>query len=218
MIPKVSKVALMLVLVTPLSARARMLNVPRDWQWPPSQAMLDEGAQCLRHLDALGVKFEAGPATKWVTTPVLIPDMTLGELELTPTFEKPPFVMDCELAEVLAMGAPALRALGIRELRFAEIYDDRTVAGQDFLSRHALGLAIDVYELVTDDGISHVVAKDYAHGDPVLLAAEKALAGAGIFRGPLTPGNDPAHHGDHFHIEARTVAERRPPEGSSPGK
>jgi hypothetical protein len=205
----VSRLAILFLLLVPVPLQARMLNVPPGWQWPPSQAMLDEGAQCLRHLDELGVKYEAGPATNRVTTPVMIPDMTLGEIKLTPTFMKPPFVMDCELAEVLAMGAPALRALGIRELRFAEIYNDRTVAGQDFLSRHALGLAIDVYEFVTDDDVTHVVAKAYAHGDPVLLAAEKALAGAGIFRGPLTPGNDPAHHGDHFHIEARTVAERR---------
>jgi hypothetical protein len=185
------------------------LNMPRGWTWPPSQAMLEDGQRCLETLDALGIKWEPAPATKKIATPIYVPDMELGGVKIVPTFRKPPFIMDCQLAEDLAVsGGPALRALGVKEIRFGGIYEYRNIKGKSALSRHAVGLAIDIYEMVTDDGVVHVVDTDYKQGDTVLLEAEKALRGAGYFRGPLTPGNDPAAHHDHFHLEGRTAVER----------
>ena len=77
------------------------------------------------------------------------------------------------------------------------------------LSRHALGLAVDVFEIVTDDGLRHVVARDYKAGDAVLLSVESWVNEAGGFRYLLTPGNDPRRHHDHFHFEARSSEEQR---------
>ena len=185
------------------------LNMPRGWTWPPSQDMVDEGQRCLEHLDELGVKWQAAPAEKKITTPIYVPEMVFGGVKVVPTCRKPPFVMDCQLAEDLEVaGGPTLAALGVVEIRFGGIFEYRTIHGKSILSRHAIGLAIDIYEMVTDDGVVHVVASDYKKGDEVLLAAEKALRGAGYFRGPLTPGNDPVAHHDHFHLEGRTAIER----------
>src|SRR5262249_16224963 len=105
-------------------------------------------------------------------------------------------------------GAAALRAAGVTELRFAGIHDYRNVAGKNVLSRHALGLAIDVFEFVDEDGVKHVVKSDYRDGDPILWDIEDAINDTGAFRMLLTPGNDPKHHYDHFHFEARTSTER----------
>jgi hypothetical protein len=116
--------------------------------------------------------------------------------------------MDCRLALALAeSGAAALRSAGVVELRFAGIHTVRNIAGTRILSRHALGLAIDVFEVVTEDGVRHVVERDYP--DVVLLSVERWINDSGAFRYLLTPGNDPRHHHDHFHLEARTPAERR---------
>jgi hypothetical protein len=71
------------------------------------------------------------------------------------------------------------------------------------LSRHALGLAIDIRSFVDADGRKAVVLEDYPLGDALLLDAEEALSGTGAFRTILTPRNDPQSHDDHFHLELR---------------
>ena len=194
-------------------AKALKANMPPGWVWPPSKAMKAEGARCLARLDELGVKWEKGPATRKITTPILVPEMDLGGVKLTAIWRKPPFVMDCHLAEAFAeWGGPVLRAAGVKELRFAGIHDYRAVRGRGrrgrgTLSRHALGLAIDVYEVVTDDDARHVVKGDYRGGDAVLLDVEQRIDQSGAYRLLLTPGNDPRHHHDPFHFEARTKLE-----------
>src|SRR5262249_37832793 len=137
----------------PASARGK-LNMPEGWRWPPSAAMKEEGRACLAHLDALGVKWRPAPARRKVATPIFLHDMTVGGVLLAPTFKKGPFVMDCLLAAALADAADVLRSAGVAELRFAEIWDYRNVndGRRPILSRHALGIAIDVFAIVTDDG------------------------------------------------------------------
>jgi hypothetical protein len=97
----------------------------------------------------------------------------------------------------------------VKELRFGQIYKYREVAGKKgVLSRHSLGLAMDVYAFVTDDGEAHVVQDQYNEGDEVLLEVERRVTDTGAFRTLLTPGNDPAHHYDHFHFEARAAGDK----------
>ena len=189
-------------------ARRSKLNMPPGWTWPPSQAMRYEGQECLRKLTALGVDWKRAPATRKVATPIYVPAMEIDGLVLTSIWRKPPFVMDCQLALSLADGgAAAVRSAGVVELRFASIHAVRNVAGTRILSRHALGLAMDVYEIVTEDGVRHVVERDYP--DVVLLSVERWVNESGMFRYLLTPGNDPRHHHDHFHFEARTPVEQK---------
>jgi len=194
-------------------------NAPAGWTWPPSKAMKRQGEECLIRIDERGVEFEQTARRKRIATPIVVDKMTFGGVVLESRFRAPPFPMDCHLALALARVGPALRALGIAKLRFSTIHDYRETrvngTTKNTLSRHAFGLAVDVFEIVTDDGTVHTVETDYGAGDSVLLAAERAVNDSGFFRMLLTPGNDPASHSDHFHFEARvttpklTKAERK---------
>lgn len=187
--------------------RHHIANMPVGWTWPPSPPMRSEGQRCLDELDRLGVAWTPGPRTRKITTPILVPDMELGGVKLTPVWRHPPFVMDCHLALALARDAEVFLELGVHELRFSTIYDYRRIRVRGHhpraLSRHSLGLAIDVYAMVTDDGRTLVVGHDYRRGDRTLHAIERGLASSLEFRTPLTPGNAPRSHRDHFHLEAR---------------
>lgn len=182
-------------------------NMPDGWSWPPSKEMVAAGKACTAQLDALGVTWKRATGQPKIATPITVPAMVFGGVKAIPTFRKPPFVMDCQLALALTIHGKALYDRGVRELRFSRIYGytpvrtgGKTLAA---LSRHALGLAIDVREIVDDAGHKGVVLGDYLAGDPLLLAVETYLNDSGGFRMVLTPRNDPQSHYDHFHVEAR---------------
>jgi hypothetical protein len=194
---------------TAAAAAKKRPNMPRGWTWPPSQAMRDAGDQCLRDLDDAGIAYERASATKRVATPIVLPDLELHTLALQSITRKPPFIMDCHLARALANHASSIRAIGIAALRFSTIHEFRTIRLRGrksrILSRHAIGMAMDVFEVELVDGSILEIERDYAAGHPILHALEFVLAGADELRTPLTPGNDPRSHADHFHIEAHMV-------------
>lgn len=184
-------------------------NMPPGWVWPPSKQMKQDGENCLKDLDALGVVWKKGKATRKIATPVVIPSMELGGVKLVSVWRKPPFVMDCHLAlAIAAYAGPELRKIGVSEIHFSSLHNYRNVQGTRILSRHALGLAMDVRRFKTDDGVVHVVEDDYPKGDATLLGVEDSIARTGAFRTVLTPGNDPKRHADHYHIEARTPRDK----------
>ncbi|HKE17047.1 MAG TPA: extensin family protein [Kofleriaceae bacterium] len=184
----------------------RRSNLPPGWRWPPSRETRREGRKCMRDLRGLGVRFKGAPRRRMIATPVLVPDMTFGAVTLRPTYRKPPFVMDCRLARAIATQADRLAALGIRELRFSSIYDYRRVRFHHrvhrALSRHALGLAMDVFQVELVGGAVLDVDRDY-WSSPVLIVTELALRASGGFREVLSPAVDPISHNDHIHIEAK---------------
>jgi hypothetical protein len=184
-------------------------NMPPNWTWPPSKAMRASGAKCLAKLDELGVKYKKASAQKKINTPITVPGMELGGLKLSSIWRNGPFVMDCELALAIETYGPKLAAAGVAELQFSRIYGYTNVRTggtvKPFLSRHALGLAIDVYTFVDTDGNKHVVETDYPAGDQFLLDVEQAVNDSGGFRLCLTPRNDPKSHHDHFHLEANVI-------------
>jgi hypothetical protein len=200
----------------------RRPNMPDGWKWPPSAEMRRAGKKCLADLREMGVFYKKSPRKQKVTTPIEIPEMRLGPLFLTPTFRKPPFMMDCRLARGFAQYAELLTSLGVAELRFSTIYQYRKVrtrrgrGGRGALSRHSLGLAVDVFEFQMADGERLVVKDDYWF-NPRLMKIELALRATGAFRAILTPSVDPISHRDHFHFEiaveypeeARKEAERK---------
>jgi hypothetical protein len=167
-------------------------------------------AQCRADLDELGVDWKPAPRTRKVANPILVPSMVLGGIKLTPIFRKPPFVMDCHLARAIVRTAPLFREAGIAELRFSSIHVYRRVRlrGRTLraLSRHSLGLAIDVYEVVLDDGQTLVVEHDFGQGEGMrFIPLHVSLIASGQFRAVLSPGNDRRSHRDHFHLEARML-------------
>jgi hypothetical protein len=186
-------------------SRARRNNMPKGWSWPPTSAMKKVGTRCLGRLDELGVAWRKAPRARKVTTPITLTTMELGGVRLISTYRKGPFVMDCHLALGLAKFVPTLYGAGVRELHFSRIHDYTQVRVNGgvlrALSRHALGIAIDIRAFVDLDGNKAVVESDYPLGNLLLLAIEAQLNEAGLFRTVLTPSNDPESHDDHFHIE-----------------
>jgi hypothetical protein len=192
------------------AARARrpvkQANLPDRWVWPPSPEMKAAGERCLQDLTRLGITWRAPErVVRKVATPVIIDSMQLGQVKLTPISRKPPFVMDCHLAVALTEQSALFAEAGIAELRFAAIHDYRRVRlrGRTLraLSRHALGLAVDVYEMTDTAGRIFKVRPHYRRV-AFMRAVEKRLRESGAFRALLTPGNDRSHY-DHFHFEAR---------------
>ena len=180
-------------------------NMPKGFAWPPSAAMIAEGHTCTARLDQLGVVWKPAAATERVATPIVVPSMMFGGVKVVSWFRKPPFVMDCHLAVGVATFAKDLYDLGVREVQFSRIYGYTNVrvggVTKTALSRHALGLAMDVRAIYDADGREALVARDYNLDDPLLLRVETFLNDSGGFRTVLTPKNDPLSHHDHFHIE-----------------
>ena len=183
----------------------RVPNMPRGWSWPPNPAMIEARERCLEGLAAREILFEGAEARK-VATPIVLPQMELAGIRLEPTWRKGPFVMDCHLALALHDAAGELRELGVTALRFSTIHDHRYVKRNgrrtNILSRHAIGLAMDVFEVRLGEDRVLKVKADYGSA-PVLPEIEQVFARSEQFRTPLTPGNDPKGHDDHFHLEAR---------------
>lgn len=186
--------------------RSKRSNMPRGWQWPPSRKMEKEGERCLARLSELGVAWKRARRVRKVATPIVVDDMVFGRIRLEPIFRKPPFVMDCLLAEALAEHSQVLYDHGVRVLRFSSIHSYRRARANGVtsgsLSRHALGLAVDVFEFVMDGDVKLVVEDHYRAPDSALPAIEDAVNRSGGFRNLLTPGNDPTSHHDHFHFAA----------------
>jgi hypothetical protein len=187
-------------------ARPRADNMPRGWTWPPSRTMVAASKACEAKLDELGVAWKPAKREGHLVDALTLPDGEIGGITYVDVYGKKPPTMDCQLVLALATFAPRLYELGVREVRIGSIYrwSKVRVAGhtKDLLSRHALGLAMDVISFVDDDGHESVVARDYKQGDELLLNVERAINDSGAFRVVLTPKNDPVSHKDHFHVEA----------------
>lgn len=188
-----------------VSTQVRTTNMPRGYAWPPTRKMRAAGKTCEASLTKAGVKWKRTSREGRIADPIVVPSMKLGGIQYTSTYRPAPHKMDCHLALVLEQMGPKLRALGVREVKFGSLYRWSNVrvngTTKPFLSRHALGIALDVVSFVDDTGRTAVVASDYAAGDSLLLDIEQAINGSGKFRTVLTPANDPASHDDHFHLE-----------------
>jgi hypothetical protein len=192
-------------------------NMPRGWSWPPTKAMRAAGDACKKRLDELGVRWEPAKNEKGgkIVTPITVPAMELGGVRVVAAWRKPPHVMDCHLALGLATYGPALTAIGVRSITFSSIFRNTPVRAhgqtKNMLSRHALGLAIDVRAFSDSAGREAVVETDYAAADTLLLGVEQVINDSGGWRTVLTPRNDPDSHYDHFHLEIKVDYEHRTP-------
>jgi hypothetical protein len=185
---------------------ARGDNMPAGFTWPPSPAMIAAGKACEAELDQLGLEWTRAEPEGHINDPIVIASLELGGIQYTSKWRKGPHKLDCLLARSLSQIGFQLRELGVREVVFGSIYRWTPVRTQGttkpVLSRHALGLAMDIVEFIDDTGKVSNVKQDYLKDDPLLLAIEKLVNESGKFRIVLTPRNDPRSHYDHFHIEA----------------
>lgn len=191
-------------------------NMPPGFAWPATAAMKSASKACEEALDGLGVRWEPAPPQGRIVDPIHIvgPKPERGQRETieiagikyTSAYQKGPHAVDCQLAHTLAVIGPELYALGVRGITFGSIYRNTNVRvhGQtkNILSRHALGLAMDIKSFVDETGRVADVELEYLKGDPLLHSIEDTVNRSTRFRIVLTPGNDPLSHADHFHIEA----------------
>lgn len=180
-------------------------NMPRGFVWPPTRGMAAMGERCVEQLDEQGVAHEEAKPVGRVVTPMTLPEGQIGGITYTPAYSRNQ-TFDCQLVLALANFAPRLYELGVREVKFGSAYrwSKVRVGGRtkNMLSRHGLGIALDIVSFTDESGREAVVARDYKQGDELLLAIEQAVNESGGFRLLLTPKNDPKSHKDHFHLEA----------------
>lgn len=180
-------------------------NMPRGFTWPPSKKMVAEGEACERQLDELGVTWKSTDRVGRVVSPMKLPDGEVGGITLTPAYSKNQ-IFDCQLVLAFASFAPRLYELGVREIKYGSAFrwSKVRVGGKtkNVLSRHALGIALDIVSFIDDTGREAIVEKHYKRGDELLRGIERAVNDSGRFRVLLTPKNDPKSHHDHFHLEA----------------
>ncbi|HEY0250329.1 MAG TPA: extensin family protein [Kofleriaceae bacterium] len=181
-------------------------NMPRGWHWPPNREMEAAAHACEAKLGELGVTWKTHEREGHIVDAITVPEGQLGGIQYIAEYRSNDPVMDCQLVLALASVAPALYDVGVREVHVGSTYrwSNIRVGGKtkNILSRHALGLAMDVVSFVDANGREAIVSTDYKKQDPLLLDVERVVNASGIFRTVLTPKNDPKSHHDHFHLEA----------------
>jgi len=180
-------------------------GMPPGFSWPLTRAMGDASRDCEARLDVLGVTWKRATRAGHIADPIVITDMMLGGIKYTNVFgAKASSTMDCQLALALVAVGPDLYQLGVREAKFGGIYNWSYVRSfnGNVLSRHAIGVAMDINSFVDDTGRDVQVVKSYKQGEALLLAIEKLFVDGNLFHNVITPRNDPISHDNHFHVEA----------------
>ena len=191
---------------------ARRDNMPRGFAWPPTRQMHEAEKACEAKLDELGIAWKPAPAEGRIVDAMTVAGeagtMTLGGITYVGAFSKSAPKADCQLVLALQTFGPQLHELGVERVTFGSIYrwTNVRVGGKtkNILSRHALGIAMDIISFTDTTGRIAYIGKDYKLGDELLLNIENTVNESGLFRLLLTPKNDPISHSDHFHLEVAT--------------
>lgn len=181
-------------------------SMPPGFAWPANDEMMTVEKGCEAELDVAGIEWHHADPLGKIADPIVVPAMQFGGVAFKSKWDKGPFVIDCQLARMLVRLGPKLRALGVHEVAFGSVYRNTLVrfggARGKALSRHALGLAMDIVSFTGADGRAVVVESEYPKQDWLLLAIENLVDHDRDWRILLTPKNDPISHKNHFHLEA----------------
>jgi hypothetical protein len=187
-------------------------GMPPGFDWPVTRAMTEANKACEAKLDRAGQKWERAKALGRIANPINVTDGMIAGVKYTNWWgEKANTTMECQLVLALVTIAPELRALGVREVKYGQVYEwsyVRATYGR-MLSRHAIGTAIDIGAFVDDSGREVKVSHAYKQKDNLLLALEQLFVASAHFHNVITPKNDPVGHDNHYHVEA--VVDFRPP-------
>jgi len=174
---------------------------------------LPGGLACLIQLQELGISHRNLRSLRGVDTPVRVTGL-VGGIRYKPMGRRS-LIADCRLVLALHRAAPYLRNLGVSEVHFSGAYSYRRMPSGR-LSRHAMGLAIDVHRVVVGDRLLKV-SEDYELGleedgcrsdAPPLNRMACLLQDWGLFDRVLTPDFDRAHF-NHFHLAILSLHRRR---------
>jgi hypothetical protein len=187
---------------------SRTDNMPKGFVWPPNRAMHLAEKACEAKLDEIGLAYKKTKGEGRIVDAITLSEensFTVGNIRYVSAFRNGAQKLDCQLAVALSSFAPKLEELGVQQVTFGSIFrwTNVRVMGKtkNILSRHALGIAMDIVSFLDETGREANVKKDYPTGDALLLAVETAVHDSGRFRTLLTPKNDPISHSDHFHVE-----------------
>lgn len=179
------------------------------------------GLACLIRLRELGVPHRHRGPVAGVVTPVEVTGPIDG-VRLARLAGRP-LLCDCRLALALHRAAPTFRAMGVETLHFSSAYRrGRRPGGK--LSRHAMGLALDVHRLTVRGEVLSLEAHYEAGLDPqdrcasdapLLNRLACALKARGLFDRVLTPDTDRAHR-NHYHLAILSLHRRRFPPRDTP--
>ena len=187
---------------------AQTNNMPKGFVWPPTRDMLLAEKACEAKLDELGVAWKPAEREGRIVDPLTVSEngtFELGGVTYVSAYRKGVQKLDCQLALALATFGPTLAELGVQQVTYGSIFRWTNVRvngkTKNILSRHALGIAMDIVSFTDKDGRVAMVERDYNTGDELLLGVEQMVNDSGLFRLLLTPKNDPVSHHDHFHLE-----------------
>ena len=168
----------------------------------------------MRALDRLGVRYTR-VKRRGISIGVKILDNELGGVEYW-TWGHKPLILDCSLVYSLASFGPTLVANGVDKIVWSSGYRRTLIRNTNRLSRHALGLALDVHIYSGKDIGKFVIARDYEQGlgdehnclgkpltkgGALLRGLLCKMRASGLFHNILNPDYDEAHY-HHFHLSA----------------
>jgi len=129
---------------------------------PAPKGYRDRG--CLRLLRALHVPYRRLRHVKGVATPIRVLGNRIGRTRYVPRYKSNKMIMDCRMAVALARANEIFKVNQIHALVFSNFYCWRYVEETGRLSRHALGLAVDVHAFIDRQGRRLEVERDYQKG------------------------------------------------------
>ncbi|MFH2005281.1 MAG: extensin family protein [bacterium] len=199
---------------SPSRARQRwkVPHVDAKYYRPVTKGFRDRS--CLRMLRSLKVPFRKMRKVKGVATPIKILGNRIGRTQYKPRYKSNKMLMDCRTALALRRASELFRVNGISTVVFSNFYCWRHVKASGRLSRHALGLAIDIHAFHDSQGRKLDVLQDYERGlgrGKTCEGRAKTLKGrrlrdlacdldaSNLFEAVLTPDYDADHH-NHFHL------------------
>ena len=191
------------------TVRAVQLSEPYNTRTIPG------GVTCLIRLKRLGVPFRSLEQMNNVDTPVQITGPVNGILYKSMWRGK--LICDCRFAVALHRAGLILRNLGVAQMHFSSSYRNSRL-GSGRLSRHAMGLALDIHRVLTKKGDLLKVKEHYRRrladgcmgSSPLLNRIGCLLIEWGVFDRALTPDYDRAHY-NHYHFSILTLHRRRYP-------
>jgi hypothetical protein len=187
-------------------------RINRKFHRPAPKTFTDR--RCLRFLRLLKIRHRRLKNVRGVATPIEVLGNRIGRIRYRQIYNKGRMVMDCRLAVALQRVSPLLHVNGVREIRYSNFHSWRRVEHAKRLSRHALGLAIDIHGFRNLKGHRVTVQKHYekklgkgrtcegwAQTWQARMLRDIAcdLDASNMFDRILTPDYD-AGHADHFHV------------------
>ncbi len=171
--------------------------------------------KCLDALTRLKIPWKPGPRKRGIRNPVQLDTYVLNGVYYHWYWaESNDLLLDCRMVLALYMAGPVFRKHGFDEVLYTSSYRYSYISGTRRLSRHAVGMALDVKALRGPGGVVVVVERDWHRYEGTAADCVGPLPSGParrmrelvcdfetlpLFGGILTPDTDYDHR-NHFHF------------------